>query len=332
MNWPDFAVSPPRLGWPACSRHTVACIHRFFYMLTLPPMPVVWFMSESGAVADFMRRTYADLPILSSSFEMATAIKGLYSASSIRLNNPFTPIGSPVTHENWPMNWPDFAASPVHLGWPARSRLTVACMHRFSHILTLSSWDPSDDHSPRMPQKHWSIPSYQVVSTIATAFSTVPQALSSEDCNRSWMRQPGWSRTKGSSITSLLCWGISSIGFPSVSESTSRSRSSSTMPSTIEARYTSAATAILSGRLAPGLTCDLLFEATWLYLEPGPVALGLEASVSPARLFGTRCPKTFDLRNCRWNVSNLRWKHIHFARHMPSSAHSAFVTWLRGAL
>ena len=53
--------------------------------------------------------------------------------------NPLTPIGSPVTHENWPMNWPNFAASPALLGWPARNRHTAACIHRFSHILR---WPP----------------------------------------------------------------------------------------------------------------------------------------------------------------------------------------------
>ena len=49
------------------------------------------------------------------------------------------------------------------------------------------------------------------------------------------------------------------------------------------------------------------------------------------RVSGTHCPRTFDLRNCRWSVSNLCWKHIYFAMHMPNSAHSAFVTWLRSA-
>ena len=53
--------------------------------------------------------------------------------------NPLTPIGSPVSHENWPMNWPNFAASPVLFGWPARNRHTAACIHRFSHILR---WPP----------------------------------------------------------------------------------------------------------------------------------------------------------------------------------------------
>ena len=36
-----------------------------------------------------------------------------------------------------------------------------------------------------------------------------------------------------------------------------------------------------------------------------PVVSGPEASVSPDRLFGTHCPRTFQFRNCRWNVSNL---------------------------
>ena len=75
-----------------------------------------------------------------------------------------------------------------------------------------------------MPRKHWSIPSYQS-SIIATVSFTVPQTLSWEDCNLSSTPQPYWSRTGGSSTISLLCWGISSTGFPSVSVSTSRSQS-----------------------------------------------------------------------------------------------------------
>ena len=119
--------------------------------------------------------------------------------------------------------------------------------------------------------------------------SSYSHQLFAEDCNTSSKRQPGWSLTKGSLTISLLCWGISSIGFPSVSISTSRSRSSSTTPSMVEVRRTSAAPVILSGRSAPGLTCDLLYEATWPCLKPRPVASGLEASVSPDRLFGTHC-------------------------------------------
>ena len=76
-----------------------------------------------------------------------------------------------------------------------------------------------------MPQKHWSIPSYQVVSITVTVSFTVPQTLSWEDCNLSSTPQPGWSRTGGSSTILLLCWGISSTGFPSVSVSISRSQS-----------------------------------------------------------------------------------------------------------
>ena len=70
---------------------------------------------------------------------MATDVKGLCNASSIMPNNPLTSNGNFSSHATWPSNWPDFAASPGRLGWPARSRHTLACMHRFSHILR---WSP----------------------------------------------------------------------------------------------------------------------------------------------------------------------------------------------
>ena len=199
-------------------------------------------------------------------------------------------------------------------------------------MMMRACWDPSDGHSPRMPQKHWFILSYQVESITATAFFTVPQALLWDDFNLSSTRLPGWSRTRGSSTISLLCWGINSTGFPFVSGSNSRSRSLFATPYMVEVRLTSAAPAILSGRLTPDLICGLLHGATWLCLEPGPVALGPGVSLSPDRLSGTHCPRTSEFRNCCWNVSNLCWKHICFAKHMPSSAHSAFVTWLGGRL
>ena len=138
-NWPDFAAAPARLGWPARNRHTVACIHRFSHILRWPPEPAVWFMSESRAVANEYEGHKRTIPIISSSFWMAVVVKGLYDAFSMSLYNPLTTIGSPVTHENWPTNWPDFAAAPARLGWPARNRHTVACIHRFSHILR---WPP----------------------------------------------------------------------------------------------------------------------------------------------------------------------------------------------
>ena len=134
MNWPNFAASPALLGWPARNRHTAACIRRFSHIFGRPPEPVVWFMSESRAVAnkhDGYKRT---MSIISSSFWMAVGVKGLYNAILHSLYNPLTPIGSPVTHENWPMNWPNFAASPALLGWPVRNRHTAACIRRFSHI------------------------------------------------------------------------------------------------------------------------------------------------------------------------------------------------------
>ena len=134
MNWPNFAASPALLGWPARNRHTAACIHRFSHLPRTPPVPVVWIMSESRAVANVHEGHKRTIPIISSSFRMAVVLKGLYNAIFYSLYNPLRTIGSPVTHENWPMNWPNFAASPALLGWPARNRHTAACIHRFSHL------------------------------------------------------------------------------------------------------------------------------------------------------------------------------------------------------
>ena len=81
------------------------------------------------------RGKYADIPITSSSFQMATDVRGLYNASSIMPTNPLTSNGNFSSQANRPSNRPDFAASPGRLGWPAHSRPTLACTHRFSHIL-----------------------------------------------------------------------------------------------------------------------------------------------------------------------------------------------------
>ena len=77
MNWPNFAASPALLGWPARNRHTAACIHRFSHMLRRPPVPVVWFMSESRAVANEHEGHKRTIPIISSSFWMTVVLKGL---------------------------------------------------------------------------------------------------------------------------------------------------------------------------------------------------------------------------------------------------------------
>ena len=76
-NWPNFATSPALLGWPARNRHTAACIHRFSHILRWPPEPVVWFMSESRAVANEHEGYKRTLSIISSSFWMAVGVKGL---------------------------------------------------------------------------------------------------------------------------------------------------------------------------------------------------------------------------------------------------------------
>ena len=87
MNWPDFAASPALLGWPARNRHTAACIHRFSHILRWPPKPVVWFMSESRAVANEHEGYKRTPPIISSSFWMAVGLKGLnIPAATERIN------------------------------------------------------------------------------------------------------------------------------------------------------------------------------------------------------------------------------------------------------
>ena len=72
-----------------------------------------------------------DLSILSSSFEMATVVKGLYNALSIMLYNPLMMTRSNTTPMNSSMNSPDFAALPVCFGWPARNRNAAAGINRF---------------------------------------------------------------------------------------------------------------------------------------------------------------------------------------------------------
>ena len=76
-NWPNFAASPALRGWPACNRHTAACIHRFSHILGWPPEPVVWFMFESRAVPNEHEGYKRTLSIISSSFWMAVGVKGL---------------------------------------------------------------------------------------------------------------------------------------------------------------------------------------------------------------------------------------------------------------
>ena len=88
MNWPNFAASPALLGWPARNRHTAACILRFSHILRWPPEPVVWFMSESRAVANEHEGHKRTLPIISSSFWMTVGVKGLtiiFSLAAIQI-------------------------------------------------------------------------------------------------------------------------------------------------------------------------------------------------------------------------------------------------------
>ena len=74
--WTD-PISPHRRPASAGlhAADTLACMHRFSHMLRWPPKPAVCFMSAWRVVEIKQARTYADLPIISSSFEMALDVK-----------------------------------------------------------------------------------------------------------------------------------------------------------------------------------------------------------------------------------------------------------------
>ena len=57
-------------------------------------------------------------------------------------------------------------------GWTCMSTTSLTAVS-----IKWDSWDPSDDHFPRIPRKHWSLPSYQVGSNIATVSFTVPLSV-----------------------------------------------------------------------------------------------------------------------------------------------------------
>ena len=69
--------------------------------------------------------------------------------------------------------------------------------------------------------------------------------------------------------------------------------------------YINTNSSTLTTQIASIESCTQRVHNLHLNNEPGPVASGPEASVSPVQLFGTHCLRTFELQNCRWNVSNL---------------------------
>ena len=87
MNWPDFCASPALLGWPTRNRHNAACIHQFSHILRRPPVPIVWFMSESRLVANEHEGHKRAIPIISSSFWRTVVLKGLYQGIFYSLFN-----------------------------------------------------------------------------------------------------------------------------------------------------------------------------------------------------------------------------------------------------
>ena len=119
--------------------------------------------------------------------------------------------------------------------------------------------------------------------------------------------------------------------FPSASESSSKLQPLFETHSMAVARHISVDPASPSRKSWREPTFVLRHGETSPHLEPRHVASGQEASVSPDRLCGTPCPKTLQIQNCHWNISRLDWKLIYFVWHLPSRAHSAYVTGLKGA-
>ena len=150
-------------------------------------------------------------------------------------------------------------------------------------------------------RKHWSIPSYQVVSIIVTVSFTVPQTFVSrlQSVLNAAARLIS-NRRKFDHITPVLRDQLHWLSI--------RQR--------IDFKIAVFVCKAIHGRgpIYLSRTCNPVREvgarahlrsAIRGDLEPGLVALGPNASVSRDRSFGTRCPRTFELRNCRWNVSNL---------------------------
>ena len=122
MNWPNFAAWPALLGWPARNRHTAACIHRFSHLLRTPPVLVVWFMSESRAVANEHEGHKRTILIISSSFWMTVVLKGLifilnspdwFELVNYELAWPIEPVCCDQTPPSIPAPTPDAAADSV---------------------------------------------------------------------------------------------------------------------------------------------------------------------------------------------------------------------------
>ena len=217
--------------------------------------------------------------------------------------------------------------STVNWEWTCMSTTSLAAV-----FISWDSWDPSDDHFPRMPRKHWSIPSYQVVSITVTVSFTVPQTLSWEDCNLSSTPQPGLisNRRKFDHITPVLRDQLhwlpirQRIDFKiAVSVYNAlHGRGPTCLSRTCNPVREVGARAHLRSAIRGDLTVPRTRDSS-LWAQKLP-CLGTGRLELTAR-------EPSNSGNCRWNVSNLCWKHIYFAMHMPSSAHSAFVTWLRSA-
>ena len=175
------------------------------------------------------------------------------------------------------------------------NNITRSCFYQLRYLRSIRRSLSHGCH-----EKHWSISSYQVVSTTATIFlrchkrcrektAIRPQQGSQADLEQKKVRpyhscakdQLHWLPIRQHIDLKIAVFVHNTLNGQGPT-------------------YLSCACNPVR-RSAPGLICDLLYKATWLCLEPRPVASGLEASVSPDRLFGTHCRRTFKFRNWGWN-------------------------------
>ena len=171
---------------------------------------------------------------------------------------------------------------------------------------------------------------YQVVSTTATAFLRCYKKFceATSICPQRGCRLIS---NKRKFDISLRCWGTNSTGFPFTSGSNSRSRSF--VRNAVHGR----------GPTYLSRTCNPVRKVDARAHLRSAVRVDLTVPGTKTRRFGPRSfrvsgpvvwnslPEDIRIRNCRWNVSNLCWQHVHFAKHMSLIAHSAFVTWLGDA-
>ena len=155
-----------------------------------------------------------------------------------------------------------------------------------------------------------------------------PQMLSCEGCNPFSTRRPGWSRTQENSTTSQLCSGISFIGFPSANASFSKLQPSfetrsrpwpDISQSILHPHFENLGESPTSRSAGAGTPHHTSNQDTLLRAKNLP-CLRTDRVELPARW---HCKSRTDIGTFQDGIENLSI--------LPSSAQSAYVTWLRGA-